>query len=212
MAWALALLGYTMLTEPQAATPMVEESLALFRELGHQPGIAQALNILGEIARWSGDDERARRFYEECLATSQQTGERRRISFIYHNLAFLALHAGEAARARDLTRQALQLASVMNNRLLSAEALATLAGAISALGQPEQAARLLGASDGALERLGAFRQPNDQLEIDAISAAVRAQLDEVAFQSAWAVGHALSLEQAAALALDDRDAPFQKGG
>ncbi len=212
MAWALALLGYTMLPEPQAATPIVEECLALFRELDHQPGIAQALNILGEIARFNGDDDRARHFYEECLAVSQQTGERRRISFIYHNLAFLALHAGEAARARDLARQELQLAYAMNNRLQSTEALATLAGAIGALGQPEQAARLLGASDGALERLGAFRQPNDQPEIDAISAAVRAQLDEAAFQSAWTAGHALPLEQAATLAIGERDAPLPGGG
>src|SRR5258706_6306293 len=33
MAWALALLGYTMLREPSTAMPIVEERLALFREL-----------------------------------------------------------------------------------------------------------------------------------------------------------------------------------
>lgn len=43
MAWALALLGYTMLREPSASIPLVGESLALFRELDHLPGVAQAL-------------------------------------------------------------------------------------------------------------------------------------------------------------------------
>ncbi len=203
MAWALALLGYTMLREPQMATPIVEESLALFRELNHQPGIAQALNIIGEIARFSHNGDHARRAYEECLVVSQQTGETRRIVFMCNNLAFIALHEGEAERARDLERQGLQLASAMNNRLLLAMALAILAGAIGGLGQPRQAARLLGASESALERLGALHQPNDKREIDDIIAAVRAQLDEATFQAAWAEGRELRLEQAVAQALDE---------
>ncbi len=203
MAWALALLGYTMLREPQMATPIVEESLALFRELNHQPGIAQALNIIGEIARFSHDSDHARRAYEECLVVSQQTGETRRIVFMYQNLAFIALHEGEAERARDLVRQGLQLARAMNNRLQLATALAIFAGAIGALGQPRQAARLLGASESALERLGALHQPNDKREIDGIIAAVRAQLDEATFQAARAEGRELRLEQAVAQALDE---------
>lgn len=207
MAWALALLGYTMLRDPQAATPIVEESLALFRDLHHQPGMAQALNILGEIARFSGDDSRARRMYEECLTISQQTGERRRLVFMYSNLAFIALHQGEAERARNLGRQGLQLAGAMNNKLLLATALGIFAGALGALGQPEQSVRLLGAAEGALMRLGAFLQPNDQQEIEDVTAAARSQLGEAIFQAAWTEGRALSLEQAVAQAINERDVP-----
>ncbi|GHO56409.1 LuxR C-terminal-related transcriptional regulator [Ktedonobacter robiniae] len=203
MAWALALLGYTMLRERSAAMPLVEESLALFRELSHQPGMAQALNIMGEIARFSGDDDLARHAYEECLAVSQQTGETRRIVFMYNNLTYIALHEGEAGRARDLGRQGLQLARAINNRLQIATDLALLAGAVGTLGQPQQAARLLGASERTLERLGAFHQPNDKREIDGIIAAVRAQLDEETFQATWAQGRELTLEQAVAQALDE---------
>ncbi|EFH89134.1 LuxR C-terminal-related transcriptional regulator [Ktedonobacter racemifer] len=203
MAWALALLGYTMLRERSAAMPLVEESLALFRELSHQPGMAQALNIMGEIARFSGDDDLARHAYEECLAVSQQTGETRRIVFMYNNLTYIALHEGEAGHARDLGRQGLQLSRAINNRLQIATDLALLAGAVSTLGQPQQAARLLGASERALERLGAFHQPNDKREIDGIIATVRAQLDEETFQATWAQGRELTLEQAVAQALDE---------
>lgn len=203
MAWALALLGYTMLRERSAAMSLVEESLTLFHELNHQPGIAQALNIKGEIARFSGDDDLAKHAYEECLAVSQQTGETCRIIFMYNNLTFIALHEGEAGRARELSRQGLQLAHAINNKLQLATNLALLAGAVGALGQPQQAARLLGASERAMERLGAFHQPNDKREIDGMIATVHAQLDEETFQSTWAQGRELTLEQAVAQALNE---------
>ncbi len=206
-AWALALLGYTMLREPAAALPLVEKSLTLFYELNHQPGIAQALNIVGEIARFNGDDERARHAYEQCLEVSQQTGETRRIVFMYQNLAFITLREGEAERARNLARHGLQLARSMSNRLELAKTLATLAGTIGASGKPQQAARLFGASARALEKMGAFHQLNDQQEIDHMIAAVQAQLDEVTFQSAWAEGRELLLEQAVVQALNACDMP-----
>ena len=118
VAWALAFLGYTRLGEPQAATPLVVERLALFLDLNHQPGLAQAFNISGEIAySGAGDDERAKRIYEECLVISKQTGETRRILFICQILSYIALHEGNAERARELGRQSIQLARTMNNRL-----------------------------------------------------------------------------------------------
>lgn len=204
-AWALALLGYTMLAEPQTATPLVEEGLALFRDLGHQPGMAQALNILGEIARFNGDDDRAKHAYEECLVVAQQTGERRRIVFLLNNLAFIAMHEGDVTRVRTLGRQGLRLARDMGNRLEMAKTLPILAWAMGMTGQPRRAIRLLGASEHALERMGAFHQLNDQREVDAMIAAVRAQLDEATFHAAWMEGRALRLEHAVAQALADHE-------
>jgi predicted ATPase/DNA-binding CsgD family transcriptional regulator len=211
MAWALALLGYTMLPQPEAAMPLVEESLALFGDLKHQPGMAQALNIMGEIARFNGDDGGAKRAYEACLALSQQTGEGRRIVFMFDNLAFIAVHEGDIERARVLGYQGLRLACDMNNRLQMAVSLSILAGAMGMLGEPQRAIRLLGASESALERMGAFHQLNDKREVEEMIAAVRARLDGATSQAAWAEGRALTLEQAVAQALDERGAAFSGG-
>jgi len=109
-AWALVFLGYVKLGEPDEAMPIAEVGLALFRELGYLLGIAQGLNIVGEIARRSGDDERAERAYEECLEICRQTGEMRRIGFMYENLSMIAMHRRDYERALALARQALQLA------------------------------------------------------------------------------------------------------
>lgn len=206
MAWALALQAYTLLPEPQAAMPIAQESLALFRDLQHQPGIAQVLNIMGEIARFNGDDDRAKRAYEECLAVSQQTGERRRIVFMFENLAFIAMHEGDLERTEALGRQGLRFARDMENRLEMAKALQIVSGAMGLSGQPRQAFRLFGASEQALERMGAFHQLNDKREVDALFSAVRARLDEATFQAALAEGRLLTLEQAVAQALNEHDA------
>jgi tetratricopeptide (TPR) repeat protein len=201
MAWALAFQGYTMQQEPEAAMAIAEESLALFREMNHLPGIAQALNIIGELARISGDDERARRAYEECLAVCRQTGEALRLCYNYVNLAYIAQHEGDHERALDLVRQALQLSHDRNATRDIASFLVTFAGSIAALGQLPRAARLLGASEAALERMGAFHQPTDKPEVDRIIAVVRAQLDDAAFQAAFTEGQKMILEQAVVNAL-----------
>jgi predicted ATPase/DNA-binding CsgD family transcriptional regulator len=208
IAWALTFLGYTMLHEPNAAMPLAEEALASFQALNHLPGIAQALNIIGEIARVSGDDRHAQHAYEECLAVCQQTGETRRISYTYSNLAFLAQHAGDAERAIQLARLGLQLARDRHDRNELADAIITIAGALSAGAAPHQdqfrrAARLLGAAEADRERMGAFLQPSDTPEYHRILVEVREHLDDSSFQAAWAEGRCLTLEQAIAYALEE---------
>jgi predicted ATPase/DNA-binding CsgD family transcriptional regulator len=207
-AWALTFLGYTMLHELNAAMPLAEEALASFRALNYLPGIAQTLNIIGEIARVSGDDRRAQQAYEECLEVCQQTGETRRISYTYSNLAFLAQHAGDAERAMQLARQGLQLARDRHDRKEITDTIIAIAGALSAGAAPHQdqlrrAARLLGAAKADRENIGAFLQPSDTPEYQRILGEVRKHLDDQSFEAAWAEGRRLTLEQGIAYALKD---------
>jgi predicted ATPase/DNA-binding CsgD family transcriptional regulator len=199
-AWALAFKGYAMMRETAKAVAVAEEGLALFRALRYQPGIAQSLNIIGEIARLARDDERARRAYEECLIVSQETGETRRIRFMFSNLSCLARHAGDYERARALAAQGLRIAIEMDNNLDIADGLAELAGVLGGMGRLEQAARLLGTWEAALERMGAVPQPVAKAEHDRTIAAVRAQLDPPTFAAAWATGRATALQRAVASA------------
>jgi len=203
VAWALIFLGYTMHRDAEAAMPVVEEGLALFRELNYLPGIAQTLNIIGEIARVNGNDERAKQVYEECLTLCQQTGEVRRICYLCYNLAYIAQHEGNYEYAIELGFRGLHLSIERQDRHEMANALAVLAGSFAPTGQPERAARLLGASEAASERIGAFHHPSDIPEIVRITAIVRQQLDEATFQAVWAAGRSMTLEQAVAAALGE---------
>ncbi|MCL4250496.1 MAG: tetratricopeptide repeat protein [Anaerolineae bacterium] len=201
--WALIYLGFAMLSESEEALAAAEEGLALFRELDHKPGIAQALNIVGNVAARLKDYDRAQRSYDECLTVARQTGETRQICHVFHNRALLGLLKGDYERAMHEARQALDLAIAMNNELLIILGMTILAAPIGWKGQPRRAARLLGASEALLEAMGAFYQPIDQPEIERIIAGVQAQLDAVTFRSSWAEGRTLSLEQAVAEALSE---------
>jgi hypothetical protein len=190
-----------MFRETEVALETAEEGLALFRKLQYQPGIAQALTIIGDIASFGGDDAHARRAYEESMVISQETGERWCIRFLCRSLAVLAQHAGEYQQAKVFAEQGLRLSLEMENRLDTADSLATLAGVLGATGHPERAASLLGASKVALEQMGAAPQPVAQADHERTIVAVRAQLDSKTFEAAWEEGRAMSLKQAVASAL-----------
>jgi tetratricopeptide (TPR) repeat protein len=196
-AWALAHLA-SCTPEPDAASACASEALSLFDGLDCQPGVAHALNVIGEIARASGDDVAAQEAYEACLTVCRETGETRRIAVMLFNLAFLAQHRGDHQAAIDGTRQAMNIALDMGNRGEIAWGLPIIAGSLSALGQPEHAARLLGTSDAFLEHLGTFIMPADKQEFDRIRDAVCALLGDAAFEAAYAEGRTTTLEQAVA--------------
>lgn len=200
-AWALGFLAYTMMYDTGPALIAAGESVAMFRRLGHQPGIAQMVNITGEIARLAGDDSRARQAYEECLAISQQTGEVRRICYMLMNLGYIEQHTGSYERSAELAHEALRLARDRPDRQEMCESLVVLAGAEVGRGRAQRAAWLLGTAEGVRERMGAFYQPGDAHEYTRILTNVRAALDDEAFRAIWASGRATTLDEAVSAVL-----------
>ena len=196
-AWALTHLG-SCTPDAAAASACAGEALSLFGALDCQPGVAHALNVIGEIARASGDDDAAKEAYEACLSICRETGETRRVAIMLFNLAFLAQHRGDHRAAIGGTRQALNIALEMGNHGEVAWGLPIIAGSLSALGQSEHAARLLGTSDAFLAHLGTFIMPADRQEFDRIRATVCALLGEAAFEAAYDEGRRTTLEQAVA--------------
>lgn len=206
IAWALIFLGSHCsgsLSEIKEGFALSEEALVLFRAQDDKPGIIRALNTLGELARLDGDYERARKAYEESLSLCRQTGDRLREGFAIGNLGTVAQHQGNFKQAESRIKKALAIGKDLNIKYLLAIALAMLSGPVAAREYPERAARLLGASDALFKAMGFGKQTADQPEIDRYEAAVREQLDEGTFKSAWAKGQAMSLEQAITFALEE---------
>jgi predicted ATPase/DNA-binding CsgD family transcriptional regulator len=88
---------------------LIEEALALARSLGDPEQEAEILGDLGDIARESGDIERAERCYLASLTLWQDLREQGRVAWNWVMLAWVAEARGDLARAEALATKAHQL-------------------------------------------------------------------------------------------------------
>ncbi len=166
------------------------------------PGIAQALNIQGELARLNGDTVTARQKYEAALLASQRTGEYYRETMNLTNLSMTAYDEGDYQEALNYSYQALQRWIKINTQSTLAAELETIAGPYARLGFPAKAARLLAFGHLQLNEMGVVELPSDIGQIEKYTAYVKEVLGAEAFAKAWAEGNAMSLAEAIAYASD----------
>ena len=131
------------------------------------------------------------------LALFRGLGDRFFIAFASGNVAQVALARGHLAEAAALYEQLLSAVHHLGVKLHEASALAGLAGVAAAGGQPEQAARLLGATQALCEAMALPVLPLHALHKRVI-AATRAALAEPVYQAAWEAGRGLTADEAAA--------------
>ena len=184
-----------------AARAHYEESLAIQRRIGDRKGIAGALSNLGNVKFEQGDYLAARAHHEESLAILREIGDRMNIAISLNNLGNVAEARGDYSAARTLHGESLAIQCEIGNRSSVAYGLEGLAQVDEAAGQPDRATILLGAADNLRSVIGAPLPPSKQAEYDVQLTTLRAALGEQTFAPAWAVGQALSLDEAVALAL-----------
>ena len=185
------------------ATRLYEESLTLRQALLDAQGVASVLSNLGDAALHQGDYTRATALLEESLTLSRRLGDRRSSAIALINLGDTARRRGDAVQARARYVESLTLSRAMGDKWLAAYNLEGLAAVSHTRGQAERAARLWGTAAALRETIGA---PMAQTERDSYErgvAAVRATLGDTQYEAAWAVGHAMPLEQAIAAALGE---------
>jgi tetratricopeptide (TPR) repeat protein len=181
---------------------LLQQSLALRRSAGDQFGIAFALNNLGHVARHERDYDRAAALFEESLALRRQLGHQEGIGQSLQSLAALARHRGDYAQATALFRESLRHIyelGIMRGVLFG---LVWQAGALAATGQHERAARLLGGACAARDAMGFSAPVNLRADQEATIDLVRKSIGRLAFETAWADGERLSLDELVEYALE----------
>ncbi|MBI3942388.1 MAG: tetratricopeptide repeat protein [Chloroflexi bacterium] len=180
-----------------------EESLALRREMGDKGGIASSLNNLGGLAYLEKDYDTARKMYEESLALKREMGDKPGIALSLSNLGTMACLQGNLTTSLAFYRESIALHKGTGDRRGIALSLSGLAGVAGRLGQAERAARLAGATQSLIQKIG-VKLDSDELSVyDPGISAARSQLGEAAFVAAWAIGQAMTLEETVAYALKD---------
>jgi tetratricopeptide (TPR) repeat protein len=198
-------LGNVLLTDEDPgnldrARACYEESLSLAREVGALRLIGSNLNALGELARFRGELGQARESYEQSLAIHRrESKDGSAVALV--NLGFVAFAQGDIDAARQFFEESLALSRELGIKALVASCLEGLAGVDAVRGDPERAARLLGAAEALRTAIHQPIEPADRADYERFVAAARSRLDEASFKAAWEAGAHLSLEEATELAL-----------
>jgi predicted ATPase/DNA-binding XRE family transcriptional regulator len=191
--------------DDEAAVALFEESLALFRGLGDRTGIMaptdkliKPLKNLGRVARRRGDYAQAQIILEEALTLCREIEYSWGVASSLHYLGEVARDRREWHRAASLFRESLSCSRVLGDTLGIGCCLGELGGVATALGRPEQGARLLGASAGMHEAMGFRAGPGEARVTYAALNAARDALGDATFAAAWVAGQRLPLDHAIA--------------
>ncbi|MFL5827482.1 MAG: ATP-binding protein [Thermoleophilaceae bacterium] len=129
--------------ELEAARDPLDRALGLFRERRDRPGIALALNQLGNLGRSLGEYVMAREWLEEAISIRTELGDRRGTGLSLGNLGLLSAAAGAVDDGRRRLAESLSLFERTDDGPGQAGALLNLANVeLSAGNRPEGRALL----------------------------------------------------------------------
>jgi tetratricopeptide (TPR) repeat protein len=184
------------------ALALLEESLALRRNLDDPTVIVSSVYAVALSALALGDEERARAAFVECLNLARELGHQMLIGASAANLGYLELFRGRIAEARSLLHEGLRLFSETGDDAFAADCVSGVATVAAAEGRPLTSVRLWAAVDHF------FAGTSEELdEIDASARnryeeAARAALDPEELKKATEDGTSTPLTEAIRMALE----------
>jgi predicted ATPase len=187
--------------ELEAGEITAAEGQMLARDGGHRDVETEAFTALGQIARARGDLARAETLLLEGVDGALEIGHHWQASSASWVAAKVALDRGDSGTAADRVGLCIRLMWAEGDQTSTLVGLHTMAAAIAMRGEPERAARLLGAVSAAGERIGYSPERMDPLDAARHVAGVRDRLTNDAFDRACQEGRALGLDAAVVLAL-----------
>jgi predicted ATPase/DNA-binding XRE family transcriptional regulator len=193
-------LALTELGDP-AARGCYAHSLALFRQVGDPLGVAVVLNALAVATAAQGDEAAALALIAESLPLAREATERWDLARLLLNAGTLWLRQGDVEQAQEVLAESLGLWRESGHRAGMALNLAGLGGVAAARGEAKRAGWLFGAAQRLYPASGPGVTALIDADLDQRIAAARASLDAAPFAAGWAVGQALSLEDAIGEAL-----------
>ncbi len=155
---AKALNGAGVLATRQAdhatARSLLEQSLAIRRQLEDIRGVAEALNNLGIVLRDQGDYAAAQACYEESLAKCRTQDDKWMLAAVLNNMGSLALDQHEYTQARSCYEESLAFYKELGDTVNIASTSNNLAVITFGLGDYAQARRFFQQSLASFRELG----------------------------------------------------------
>ncbi|MGW4962940.1 LuxR C-terminal-related transcriptional regulator [Nonomuraea sp. NPDC004186] len=209
LAGALHITGFAALLagDFSRAMKLLDEALTRRRALGHRGHAWVALFQLAMTAVLM-DDPRSTALCEEVLETAERANAEWSISYALWVAALDRRRQGALREAVTMMRDAVRLKVRCNDHLGLAQCLEGLAWILADDERYEQAAQMLGAAHMVWQSIGTSLPGLGHLvgAHDRCESGLRRNLTERAFKAAFDRGAALTPEQAAAYALDEKPA------
>jgi predicted ATPase/DNA-binding CsgD family transcriptional regulator len=168
------------------------------------PGAVQGL---GWLAFWEGNEEEAARLFADSLTQFEELGDLLQAAGSLLGLAQLASRGGDHVQAQAYCERAFGIASRLNDRWLVSVCLQGLGRIAVAAGRVDLGAQLLSAAERARQDTGTQWTPFVRNDYERAVAFAQATLGEHEFTGAWATGQLLTPEQAVLAADAARPAP-----
>ncbi|GAC1469082.1 MAG: hypothetical protein PVSMB7_17890 [Chloroflexota bacterium] len=202
---AEALVGLARVALREGDYPAVRQFSEEGRHIAQSASLRAAeiwpLHLLAAVTQMEGDYDGARNLYRQSLCLNRHLGNAGLVALELGNLGFVELLDGRPECASPFLQEALTLARDQGNARQIPYCLMGVAGVAAEAGDSVEAATLLGAAQALLESGGVVLDPPDQPVFDLCMSAVRRDLDDQAFVTAWTAGRGLSLDTATARAL-----------
>jgi predicted ATPase len=185
------------------ALQLLEEALSIYRAMNSSGGVAFVLENLGDVAHKKKEYQGAYDFWQESLRLQSELGAKSRIAAPLHYLGYLDIRLGRSKQALDRFSESLSICRETGNLHSTACSLVGFAGVAIAYGLWQRATKLLGAAQLLAEAIATPFFSTDRLEYEYYLATVHDQLDEPTWQTSWAEGRAMTMEQAIKYALEE---------
>jgi non-specific serine/threonine protein kinase len=166
--------------------------------MSYQTGIA--FLSIGSQERWARL-ENAKEYYEQALKIFRHLRHKSFETIVMSELGHVARAGGNITEAKDLYKQSLRRFQDQGHRPAIAHQLECFAFIAMAEKEPERAAKLFGAAQALRERISAQMQDLEEIEYENALVRLHFLLNEADFNSLWAQGRGLTMEQAIQFAL-----------
>ena len=191
--------------ESARALPFLEEGVALARRIGDKAVLSEGLRELGSLYYAGGNLMPAESLTEEALANARAIGSLLTVFLALMQLVVISCLQNDAAKAKGHCLELWVLGKDTGSPFAAMFELLSFGLAASVGGEWKRGVRLLAATQVLLAQLGFNPGQGDAVTmvVRQVLEKTQTQLGPEAFQSAWAEGQEMTMEQALALATED---------
>lgn len=192
--------------EYELAKSLYLEGMELLSPTGDTWLRAQLLCYLAAAAGFTSDFEQMRSYYHQGMELFEQVGDKIAVADFLKDQGGITILEGNYTEAIDCLLRSIKLCYELGHKQFVATGLGSLSYAVGLRGEPEPelasiySAQLGGAAESLFDRIGLTPWTRTNARAQMARQFIRSRVDEERYNTAWAEGRALTVEQAIDLA------------